>query len=529
MKDKRVVFMGTPEFSVPVLLMLIKETNVVGVVTQPDKVVGRKCELSFSPIKKVALANNIKVLQPEKIRINYEEILELKPDIIITCAYGQIIPSSLLDYPEYGCVNVHASLLPKLRGGATIQHAIIDGYKETGITIMYMDKKMDEGDIISQESTLIDDKDTLETLHDRLSQMGSLLLEKTLPSIFEKSNQRVKQDAKEATYGYNIKREDEKLDFNKSRREIFNKVRGLNSWPGAYTILDGKVLKVWQVEIGSDKANLPNGTITNIYKDGIGVSVNDGEIILKEIQLEGKKRMSVSCYLNGLQNKETLINKILGWAMDKIKEIWSNGKYRGIILLVFYFCLFTYIFVVYGGRSEEIILPEKTPTKVHETKITNYEYEYVQDENLIKVIKYNDIVNFKIGENDYYYINNKCYQLIDEKFHEAIDPLKNNYDYLGNINEIKKASKLVKTVNYTDGLIEENYDIDYAEMLKILNVTEELEQSETLNYSIFYEDKKITKITFEKLNLEIRYINFDNISEININYEFYKEGVEKWV
>ena len=213
--------------------------------------------------------------------------------------------------------------------------------------------------------------------------------------------------------------------------------------------------------------------------------------------------------------------------MDKIKEIWSNGKYRGIILLVFYFCLFTYIFVVYGGRSEEIILPEKTPTKVHETKITNYEYEYVQDENLIKVIKYNDIVNFKIGENDYYYINNKCYQLIDEKFHEAIDPLKNNYDYLGNINEIKNASKLVKTVNYTDGLIEENYDIDYAEMLKILNVTEELEQSETLNYSIFYEDKKITKITFEKLNLEIRYINFDNISEININYEFYKEGVEK--
>ena len=142
--------------------------------------------------------------------------------------------------------------------------------------------------------------------------MGSLLLEKTLPSIFEKSNQRVKQEAKEATYGYNIKREDEKLDFNKSRREIFNKVRGLNSWPGAYTILDGKVLKVWQVEIGSDKVNLPNGTITNIYKDGIGVSTNDGEIILKEIQLEGKKRMSVSCYLNGLQNKETLINKILG-------------------------------------------------------------------------------------------------------------------------------------------------------------------------------------------------------------------------
>ena len=174
----RIVFMGTPDFAVNVLQGLIDNYEVVGVVTQPDRQVGRKQELVFSPIKKLALNYNIPVLQPEKIRVDYKEVLDLKPDIIITCAYGQIIPKEILDYPKLGCINVHASLLPKLRGGAPIHKAIIDGYKETGITIMYMDVKMDNGDIISQSKTDILDTDNLESLHDRLSIMGrDLLLE----------------------------------------------------------------------------------------------------------------------------------------------------------------------------------------------------------------------------------------------------------------------------------------------------------------------------------------------------------------
>ena len=312
MKNKTVIFMGTPEFSVPILEKLIAETNVIAVVTQPDKMVGRKNELVFSPIKKVALANNIPVLQPVKIRKEFDQIVALKPDIIITCAYGQLIPKVLLDCPKYGCVNVHASLLPNLRGGAPIHHAIIDGYEKTGITIMYMDEKMDEGDIISQVETKIEDSDTTAILHDRLSLMGSELLIKTLPSIFAGKNERIKQEHSKATYGYNINPEDEIIDFHKERRAIFNQVRGLNSWPGAYTTLDGKRIKVWEVEIGAaNPTKLISGSIINLYKDGIGVKANDGEIILKVIQPEGKGKMTVSAYLNGLKNKEELLNKVL--------------------------------------------------------------------------------------------------------------------------------------------------------------------------------------------------------------------------
>ena len=181
MKDKRVVFMGTPEFSVNVLNMLIKETNVVLVVTQPDSYVGRHHELKPSPVKEVAIKNNIEVFTPEKIRKDYDRILEVKPDIIITCAYGQIIPSILLDTPEYKAINVHASLLPKLRGGSPLHRAIINGYDKTGITIMYMAPGMDDGDIIKQESIDITDEDNVGTIHDKLSILGRDLLLETLP------------------------------------------------------------------------------------------------------------------------------------------------------------------------------------------------------------------------------------------------------------------------------------------------------------------------------------------------------------
>ena len=211
MEQVKVVFMGTPDFSVPVLEGLIENYQVIGIVTQPDRKVGRRQEVVFSPVKEVALKHNIPVFQPEKIRSDYTDILALEPDIIITCAYGQIIPKEILEYPKYGCINVHASLLPKLRGGAPIHHAIIDGYDKTGITIMYMDEAMDSGDIISQRETKILDLDTVESLHDRLSSLGRELLLDTLPSILDGSAKRVKQDADSVTYAYNIQREEEYL------------------------------------------------------------------------------------------------------------------------------------------------------------------------------------------------------------------------------------------------------------------------------------------------------------------------------
>ncbi len=308
MKDKKVIFMGTPSFSVRVLEALIDNTNVIAVVTQPDKEVGRKKELTYSKVKECALEHNIKVLQPIKVRKEYQEIIDLKPDIIITCAYGQIIPNELLEYPKYGCINVHASLLPKLRGGAPIHHAIIDGYEETGITIMEMDDKMDHGAIITRESIVIEDSDTVGSLHDKLSALGADLLIKTLPSIFDKSYQKEEQDEDEVTFGYNITREDEFIDFNKPVREVFNRIRGLNPFPGAYAILDNEVVKLFDCEIGTLTCG-KNGEIIKIYRDGIGISCNDREIIIKVIQFSGKKKMSVKDYLNGV-SQDKLVGKI---------------------------------------------------------------------------------------------------------------------------------------------------------------------------------------------------------------------------
>ena len=313
MNDIKIIFMGTPDFSVPVLEMLIDNYNVIGVVTQPDKPVGREGKLKMSPVKEVALKNNIKVFQPIKIRKEYEDILNTNPDIIITCAYGQIIPKEILDYPRLGCINVHASLLPKYRGGAPIHHAIINGDDKTGITIMHMDVGMDSGDIISQSSLDIKDDDTAESLFNRLSKLGSDFLKEVLPSIINGTATRTKQDEKEVTYAYNISPEDEIIDFNKTRKEVYNQIRGLNSFPVAYTYLDNKRLKVWLAKIGEEiNTKVDNGVITNIYKDGIGVKVCDGEIILTSIQPEGKKRMDASSYLNGISDKKGLIGKKLG-------------------------------------------------------------------------------------------------------------------------------------------------------------------------------------------------------------------------
>lgn len=308
MKDKRVVFMGTPEFSVPVLEMLIENTNVVLVVTQPDKEVGRHHELKATPVKECALKHNIEVYQPIKIRNEYEHILEMNPDIIITCAYGQIIPSILLDTPKYKAINVHASLLPKLRGGSPLHKCIIDGYKETGVTIMYMAPGMDDGDIITQRSVEIKDTDNVGIIHDKLSIMGRDLLLETLPNIFSGNITRTKQDPNEVTYAYNIKREEEKIDFNKTAREVFNQIRGMYPFPVAYTTLNGEVIKICEVRIGNSSKGKP-GEIIETSKDGISVMCKDKNIIITRLKPSGKKEMTAKDYLNG-KNK-TIVGEIL--------------------------------------------------------------------------------------------------------------------------------------------------------------------------------------------------------------------------
>ena len=309
MKDKKVVFMGTPEFSVPVLEMLIEETNVILVVTQPDSYVGRHHELKYSPIKEVALKHNIEVFQPTKIRNDYQRIIDVKPDIVITCAYGQIIPSIILDTPEYKAINVHASLLPKLRGGSPLHRAIINGYEKTGITIMYMAPGMDDGDIIKQREIPIDFKDNVGIIHDKLSILGRDLLLETLPSIFNKTNDRIKQNEKEVTFAYNIKREEEKLDFNKTALEVYNQIRGMYPFPISYTTLDGEIIKICESEIGnSSKGKI--GEITNIYKNGIGVKCKDKEIIILKVKPSGKKEMNACDFING-RKKENLLGKEL--------------------------------------------------------------------------------------------------------------------------------------------------------------------------------------------------------------------------
>ena len=305
----RIVFMGTPDFAVPILEGLIESYDVVGVVCQPDKKVGRHQEVVFPPTKKIAVKHSISVIQPIKIREDYQNILDLNPDIIITCAYGQIIPKEILDYPKYGCINVHASLLPKLRGGAPIHKAIIDGYSKTGITIMYMDVGMDTGDIISQKEIDILDTDNLESLHDKLSLLGKDLLLETLPSIIDGTNSREKQDDKEVTYAYNIKREEEHISFEMSSVEILRLIRGLSPIPGANAVLFGREMKILDGFILDKNYSESPGKIVDVIKEGIVVSTKDGAVVFTKIKPFGKKVMMASSYVNGI-SKERLLNQV---------------------------------------------------------------------------------------------------------------------------------------------------------------------------------------------------------------------------
>ena len=316
MDKKKIVFMGTPKFAVPVLEMLIEKYGVDLVITQPDKKVGRKKVLTAPPVKVIAEEKGIKVLQPEKIS-NDENVLselkELNPDIIITAAYGQLVPETILEIPKYKCINVHGSLLPKLRGGAPIQYSILEDHGKTGITIMYMVKKLDAGDMISKVEVDILDSDNYESLHDKLSIAGRDLLKETLPNIFTGNIAPEKQDDSLATFARNILREDEKIDWNKSARQIFNQIRALDPTPGAFTYLDENVLKIWSSEVVDLEENFSSkkvGTIIKQDKKHIYLLCGENTVLkVKELQISGKKRMPV---VNFLSNKKDYVGTILG-------------------------------------------------------------------------------------------------------------------------------------------------------------------------------------------------------------------------
>lgn len=309
MKDLKVIFMGTPNFAVPILDMLIKETNVVLVVTQPDKEVGRKKNVLMPPVKEEAKKYGIEVFQPKKIKEEMDKILSTECDIIITCAYGQILPKEILNYPRLKCVNVHASLLPKYRGGAPIHWCLVNGEEKSGVTIMYMDEHMDTGNMISKEECVINDTDNVGTLHEKLSLIGRDLLYKTLPSIIDETNESIKQDNDEASVAPNITREMEHLDFSLSGKEIVNKVRGLNPCPMANMLVNGEEYKVLEARfIKSD--NTTTWKVMNVTKESFAIGCLDGYVEILKLKPFGKKVMDTKSFLNGI-NKENVKNFII--------------------------------------------------------------------------------------------------------------------------------------------------------------------------------------------------------------------------
>jgi len=298
----RIVFMGTPEFAVPSLKLLVEQSyDVVAVVSQPDRPKGRKKTLTPPPVKEAALSLGIPVLQPERMRSSeaVEQLAQYKPDLIVTAAYGQILPKAVLDMPQHGCINVHGSLLPKYRGGAPIQRSIMNGESETGVTIMYMAEGLDTGDMISSVKVPITDEDTSGTIFDKLSQAGAQLLGDTLPSIADGTVQAVPQNNEEATYAPNLSREDEKINWGHSARAIFNQVRGLSPMAGAFTYLNGEVFKIWSCSALEGQSGKAAGTIIAIDADGLHVQTGAGILVVKDVQPAGKKVMNAAQWLQG--------------------------------------------------------------------------------------------------------------------------------------------------------------------------------------------------------------------------------------
>ena len=300
----KLIFMGTPDFSAAVLKGLLDDSNydVLAVVTQPDRAVGRKKEIKMTPVKEVALAHNLSVYQPEKMSGSEEmaELMTLGADGIVTAAFGQFLPTKLLDSVDFA-VNVHASLLPKYRGGAPIHYAIINGEEEAGVTIMEMVKKMDAGDMIAKASTPITDDDNVGTMFEKLAVIGRDLLLKTLPDYIAGNIKPEPQDESKATFSPNITPEEERIDWNKSARDVFNHIRGLYPWPVAHTLLDGKRFKIYEATLAEGHGK--PGEIIEKGKKSLVVATGDGAISLKTVQPAGKPRMNIVDFLNGVGRK----------------------------------------------------------------------------------------------------------------------------------------------------------------------------------------------------------------------------------
>lgn len=299
--QKRVIFMGTPDFAVVLLDTLSHlDCTLVGVVSQPDRPVGRKRILTPTPVKAKALELGLDVYQPEKIGELHETLKELKPDLIVTCAYGQFIPTKILELPTYGCVNAHASLLPKYRGGAPIHTVILEGEKESGVTLMRMVKKMDAGDILFQASLSIGDDETMGSLHDRLATLGGQLLAQHWADLFDPNLKSIPQDESLVSFGYNISSEQEFVSFNRTTQQVHDHIRGLNPWPVAYGRFDGRKVKLFAARKGNSDSDAQPGTILGLVEEALAVKTLDGMILITELQPEGKQRMEAKAFYLGL-------------------------------------------------------------------------------------------------------------------------------------------------------------------------------------------------------------------------------------
>ena len=298
----KTVFMGTPDFAAEGLKALYDSDNEVAMVfTQPDRAKDRGKKIQFTPVKELALVHGTAVYQPEKLRTDQavmEELKKVSPDIIVVAAYGQILPEEVLKLPKHGCINVHASLLPKLRGASPIQMAIVTGEEETGVTIMQMEKGLDTGDMLSAESIAIGDM-TAGQLHDRLAQIGGRLLIRTIKDISEGKASPVKQDDSKATYAGLISKKDGKIDFSKSPQKIERLIRGFDPWPGAFCFLDGQQIKLWKAVPCGEKTSAGDGEVISAGNEGLKIACAGDSLMITELQAPGKKRMNAGDYLRG--------------------------------------------------------------------------------------------------------------------------------------------------------------------------------------------------------------------------------------
>lgn len=305
----RILFMGTPDFSVPALTSLVESSHeVIGVVTQPDKPKGRGKALGMPPVKEKALEYGIQVYQPVKARDEafMDEIRRLSPDVAVVIAFGQILTKAFLEIPRYGCINIHASLLPRLRGAAPIQWAVINGEKKSGVTIMQMDAGIDTGDMLLKKEVELEPKETAGTLHDKLMKLGGPLVLEVLSQAEKGVLKPEKQKEEESSYVKALDKSLGMLDFNRPAHELERLIRGLNPWPSAYTRLGDKTLKIWDADVDENRQGRP-GEIIEIGRDYILVAAGEGALSIKELQLEGKKRMKTDAFLRGCTIETGLI------------------------------------------------------------------------------------------------------------------------------------------------------------------------------------------------------------------------------